>query len=177
MARIPRTDYPAAINGFNAYKNGSALIGVSGQVTLPTMEAIVASVTGAGILGGIDVPVVGHFNNIPLTIPFVVLNDDIFELLNPGDGVDLTLRGDIQALNQQTGAVTHYGMRVVVRGYLQSFTPGNLQAAAAMDASITLNLSYILIEVNGSQKLEYDKLNWVYRVNGKDALAEIRKNV
>lgn len=44
-----------------------------------------------------------------------------------------------------------------------------------MNASITLELTYILIEMGGVVMLELDKLNSIYKVNGKDLLAEIRK--
>ena len=42
-----------------------------------------------------------------------------------------------------------------------------------MDAEVTLELTYILIEVDGKSLLEIDKLNSVYKVNGEDMLAEI----
>ena len=43
-----------------------------------------------------------------------------------------------------------------------------------MDASITIELTYILIEVDGSVMLEIDKLNGVYKTNDTDMLAEVR---
>ena len=43
-----------------------------------------------------------------------------------------------------------------------------------MNASVTLELTYILVEIGGKTLLELDKLNSVYRVNGKDLLADIR---
>lgn len=44
-----------------------------------------------------------------------------------------------------------------------------------MDTSVTLALLYILIEIDGSSVLELDKLNDVFKVNGEDVLAEVRK--
>ena len=43
-----------------------------------------------------------------------------------------------------------------------------------MDAKVTLELLYILIEIDGVTKLEYDKLNSVFVVNGKDLLEKVR---
>ena len=43
-----------------------------------------------------------------------------------------------------------------------------------MDAKATLEVLYILIEVDGETKLEYDKLNSVFVVNGKDLLEKVR---
>ncbi len=44
-----------------------------------------------------------------------------------------------------------------------------------MNASVKLELHYILIEIDGETKLELDKLNSVYRVNGKDIMEEMRQ--
>lgn len=44
-----------------------------------------------------------------------------------------------------------------------------------MNSSITLELHYILIEIDGKTKLELDKLNSVYRVGGKDIMEEMRQ--
>ena len=44
-----------------------------------------------------------------------------------------------------------------------------------MDASVTVEITYIMIEQNGSKKIELDKLNNVYKVNGVDLLAKVKK--
>ena len=43
-----------------------------------------------------------------------------------------------------------------------------------MDASVTVEVAYILIELDGQKRIELDKLNNVYKVNDKDLLAKIR---
>ena len=40
-----------------------------------------------------------------------------------------------------------------------------------MEATVTLELTYLMIEVDGQQLLEVDKLNGIYKVNGTDMLA------
>ena len=42
-----------------------------------------------------------------------------------------------------------------------------------MNASITLELTYVLIELGGMTMIELDKLNSVYKVNGVDLLKDI----
>ena len=44
-----------------------------------------------------------------------------------------------------------------------------------MGCSVTLELLYILIEIDGKTQLELDKLNQVYRVGGKDIMEEMWK--
>ena len=44
-----------------------------------------------------------------------------------------------------------------------------------MEAKVTLELTYLLVENDGSPLLEVDKLNGGYKVNGVDLLAEYKE--
>ncbi len=165
---------PEIISSFNAYHNGTKLIGVTGSVTLPNLDAITEEVSGAGILGTYETSIPGFYSSMSQEIQFRVLDEDIFSLMNPSELVDLTFRGSVQSTVSSTGALTKNNIRIVERGRLKSFTPGKLELGKQMEASVTLELLYILIEVNGNKKLEYDKLNSVFVVNGKDLLEEER---
>ncbi len=168
------TNVPEVINNFNAYHNGNVLVGVSGAVTLPNFDAITQEVSGAGILGTYDTSIVGMYSSMTQEVPFRILDEDIFTLMNPSELVDLTFRASAQSTVKATGAVDYKGMRIVERGRLKSFTPGKLELGKQMDASVTLELLYILVEIDGEIKLEYDKLNSVFVVNGNDLLEKVR---
>ena len=169
------THVPEVINNFNAYNRGNVLVGVSGAVALPNFDAITEEVSGAGILGTYDTAVVGMYGSMAQEIPFRILDSDIFSLMNPGELVDLTFRASAQSTVKATGSIDYKGMRIVERGRLKSFTPGKLELGKQMDANVTLELLYILIEIDGKTKLEYDKLNSVFVVNGVDLLEKVRK--
>lgn len=168
------TNVPEVINNFNAYNKGNVLVGVSGAVTLPSFDAITESVSGAGILGEYDTSVVGMYGSMVQEIPFRILEEDTFSLMDPTQLVDLTFRASAQSTVKATGAVDYKGMRVVERGRLKSFTPGKLELGKQMDANLTLELLYILVEIGGKTMLEYDKLNSVFVVNGVDLLEKVR---
>lgn len=165
---------PEIINSYNAYHNGTKLIGVTGTVTLPSLDAITESVSGAGILGEYETSVVGHYSSITQEVPFRILDEDIFSLMNPNEPVDLTFRASEQHTIKENGSIDYQSMRIVERGRLKSFTPGTLENGKTMNASVTLELLYILIEIDGATKLEYDKLNSVFVVNDKDLLEKVR---
>lgn len=168
------TNVPEVINNYNVYHNGNVLVGVSGAVTLPNFDAITEEVSGAGILGTYDTAVVGMYGSMAQEVPFRILDTDIFSLMNPSELVDLTFRASAQSTVKSTGAIDYKGMRVVERGRLKSFTPGKLELGKQMDASVTLELLYILVEIDGKTMLEYDKLNSVFVVNGVDLLEKVR---
>lgn len=164
---------PEIINNFNVYSAGNSLIGISGAVTLPTFDAETESISGAGILGSYDTAVPGFFSSMTQEVPFRTLDNDIFSLMNPNEPLELTFRAAQQSTVKSTGALTYKGMRIVERGRLKSFNAGSLEQTKAMGASVTLELLYILVEVDGTVVLEYDKLNNVFKAGGKDLLANV----
>ena len=65
-------------------------------------------------------------------------------------------------------------MRVVIRGKQKKFDPGKVKQGEQMDATVTVEVIYLMIEIDGKNKIEIDKLNFVYKVNGKDILEKVR---
>lgn len=165
---------PEIINDFNVYHNGNKLIGVSGAVTLPSFEAIAETISGAGILGEYETSIVGMYGSMQQEVPFRILDEDPFTLMDPTKLMDLTFRASAQSTVKSTGAIDYKGMRVVERGRVKSFTPGKLELGKQMDAGLTMELLYILIEIGGKTMVEYDKLNSVFVVNGVDLLEKVR---
>lgn len=172
---MKNANIPEIINNFNAYNNGNVLIGVTGSVALPTFDPITETIGGAGILGEYETGVVGMYSSMQQEVPFRILDTDIFSLMDPSSLVDLTFRASAQSTVKSTGAVDYKGMRVVERGRLKSFNPGTFEQGKQMGASVTLELLYVLIEIDGKTMLEYDKLNAVFKANGKDLLEKVRK--
>lgn len=168
------TNVPEIINNFNVYKKGTQLIGLSGSVTIPSLDAITETISGAGILGEYEAAIVGNYSSMKQEIPFRVLDEDIFSLMDPTSVVDLTLRASQQSTVKASGAIDYKGMRIVERGRFIGFDPGKVELGKQMDAKVTMELMYILIEVGGKTMLEYDKLNSVFKVNGKDLLEKVR---
>ena len=166
---------PGVINNFNLYHKGTALVGLTGEVPLPDLEGMTESLSGLGIVGEIEEVIIGQFGSMEIEIPFRILDDDAFKIMSPVSVLDLTLRASEQYTVKATGAIDYKGMRVVVRGRQKKLTTGTIKQGGAMDASVTVEITYIMIEQNGSKKIELDKLNNVYKVNGVDLLAKVKK--
>lgn len=166
---------PELIHDFNMYNSGNKIIGMTGEVALPEFEAMTETISGPGILGEIETGIPGRFGSMEQEIPFRVIDEDYFKLIDTSKPVELTLRGAIQYTVATTGAIDHMGMRVVVRGRPKKISIGTVKQGGAMDSKIALELSYILIEMDGKKRVELDKMNSVFKINGKDMLAKVRK--
>ena len=168
---------PEVISNFNVYDyNNNKLIGVSGEVSLAEISAVTATISGAGLLGDMDLPVIGQIGSIEQAVPFNVLNDDAFKLFKLNKSITLVLRGDIQSTDTATGEFKHNGMKITWRGYVKKITPGKVKAAETMGASVTLELVYIHIRYDNQTVLKIDKMNSVFQIGNEDLLAEIKKN-
>ena len=163
---------PEKINDFNVYLDGTKMIGNGASMDLPEINMKTSTIEGGGISGEIDSPTIGQFKSMEQVVPFNTLYSSAMDMLSPTKTVNLTFRA-AQQVYDKTGGYTHKGLRVVEVGRVKSFKPGKVEKGETMEAEVTLELTYILIEVDGKQLIEVDKLNSVYKVNGVDMLAEI----
>ena len=153
---------PEKINDANIYLAGDKMIGTTAELELPEVKMKTGTVEGMGISGEIDSPTIGQFESMEQTINFNTLYSSAMDMLSPLKTVELTIRAAQQVYDK------------VERGRVKNFKPGKVKKSETMDASITIELTYILIEVDGSVMLEIDKLNGVYKTNDTDMLAEVR---
>lgn len=167
---------PELINAYNVYLSGR-LLGVSGEVELPELEALTETIEAAGVLGEIEAPATGHFGSTKTKIPFAILHEDVFKLVDTTKALELTLRGSEQFQDKRTGNTEDIPVKIVLRGKATTSTLGTLAKGKKGEPEIEIESFYIKVEVNGSVVLELDKLNFKFVVDGKDLMAKIRKNI
>ena len=162
------------INLYNCYQDGRKMVGLTDEVTLPDFDALTETLSGAGILGEIDEPTLGHFGASEIEIPFLMVDNQMFEMMDMSNSINLTLRISNQAIEQANFKTDFMPSRVVIKGKKKGFTMGSAKQGSAMKPSVKVEILYILIEVNGKKKFELDKINVVYKVNDKDLLQKAR---
>lgn len=168
---------PTKINAYNVYLDGTKLLGVSEEVTLPNFEALTETLSGAGILGEIDEPILGHFGASEIEIPFRTLNKDMFRIANMQTAVSLTLRMSTQTINESDMVTDFMPSRIVIKGKNKALTGGKVKQGSGTGSSLKVEILYILVEVDKQPKFELDKLNFVYKVDGNDLLQKVRAQV
>ena len=166
---------PEVLNHFNVYNDSAKkLIGISGELELPEMEAITDTLEGSGVLGEIEDPVTGQFSSMKMKIPFAVLYEDMFSIMNTTKPPQLTLRASMQCMDPSTGETGYYPVKIVVRGKASTSNMGKVVKGKKMEPEVELEILYIKIQNNNKTVLELDKLNFKYVLNGVDMLAKIR---
>lgn len=163
---------PEKINDYNVYLDGTKMIGVAASATLPEINMKTSTVSGVGVGGELDSPTIGQFESMEQEVEFNTLYSSGMDMLNPLSVVKLTFRA-AQQVYDKTGGYAFKGLRIVEMGRVKKVNPGKIEKGEAMGTTVILELTYIMIEVDGKQLLEVDKLNGVYKVNGKDMLAGV----
>lgn len=167
---------PEKVVNFNAYNNVNKLIGVTGEVTLPNLEPMTETISGAGLLGEYESVSQGHFGSTPVEIQFRTLTDQSFSMQEMAGQV-LTLRAAQQGYDVSKGVVSHRALKITLKGQPKGINPGKIGVNAATETTTVLEATYIKIEENGKVLLELDKINFIYVVNGKDQLAALRNMI
>ncbi|MFQ9437377.1 MAG: phage major tail tube protein [Subdoligranulum sp.] len=164
---------PEKINDANAYLDGTRMIGVAASVDLPEINMKTGTVEGFGIGGEVDSPTIGQWESFEQVVQFNTLYSSAVDMLSPMSVVNLTFRA-AQQVYDKSGGYDFKGLRVVEMARVKKFKPGKIEKSEGMEAEVTVEVTYIMIEVDGEQLIEIDKLNGVYKVKGVDMLAKVR---
>lgn len=166
---------PERTVNFNAYNGAAVLLGVA-TVELPSFESMVETIAGAGIAGEYSSPVLGHFGSQMVKLQWRTVTDAAFSLLAPVRHV-LDLRGSIQVQDPMRGVLLTEAWRIECTGQTKSSNLGRFEAGKVMGAELDLECAVIRVSKDGVPLIEIDKFNMIYRVNGVDHLAKVRRDV
>jgi len=165
---------PEKINDFNVYLSGDKMIGHGEEMTLPTIEELTSTISGAGLGGKIDSPTPGKFKSIEQELTFNLIQSSA-KLINSQKAVDLTFRAAQQMFDSADGGGYQYvGLRIVERGRLKKREFGKLKIGESQEVKMTLELTYFMVESDGETVLEIDKLNGTFIEHGVDMMAAIK---
>jgi P2 family phage contractile tail tube protein len=173
---IPVTNpIPSLLTNAKIYRNGADQLGV-GNVELPNFEFMTESIAGLGIGGEMDMPVIGHFKSMTVKITWNTVNENSVTLLQPR-AHHLDIRGNVQEYDAGTGEFVNKAVKVLVRAMPKTSGIGKFEPGKKMDPETELEVAYLKLWLGGSEKVEVDKFNMIFQVNGADALAQIRANL
>jgi len=165
-------------NVFMVYdsETGEAMKGVV-TVELPNFELSTEEFNGAGVAGKVNVAFPGSMEALTAVINCPVIYGQITKYLELGTVRTIDLRNETMVNNTDNHAKEKVPNRWVLKGQLSGSNPGSIEQAAAGDAQITIQLNYVQHFLDGDEIIEWDAFKYIYKVNGKDLMAETRQNL
>lgn len=168
---MPKID--ETVIGFAVYEDSTEYVGIS-EVTLPEISNLTEEISGAGIGGKIESVILGAIEAMTLTLNFRTVTQNAVTLHEPRRH-----NIDLRAAQQQQDTVAGTTEVVQVKHVLvvtpKKLNPGKVATASAADVSGEYAVVYYATYIDGQKKLEIDPLNYIYYVNGKDYLEDVRK--
>lgn len=166
---------PEKLINFRVYLDGNDLLGFS-DVELPSLEAMTDTVSGAGVAGEVETPILGHYSGMTLTLNWRTVTKNTTILAAP-KAHQLDLRGSIQQYDAGDGAYKTVPLKVVVKGVPTNTGLGNMQVGQGQDNSTELEVHYLKVLVDGEEKIELDKYNFICVIDGQDYLESVRSDL
>lgn len=151
-------------------------ISESTSVELPELTEKADAISGAGIMGEIELPVKGQYGNLKVTISYRTSLINFEKATTPGLHT-FELSAAVQVLDNATGETNTQYVKYYCKGYKAMAKAGKLEQGGEMDASAEYNLIYYKKTIDGTVVRELDKLNGVDRANGVEYYQSIISNL
>ena len=168
MAKVDET-----VIGFAVYEDATEYYGMS-EVTLPEISNLTEEISGAGMGGKVEAVIFGAIEAMPTTLNFRTVTKNAIKLHEPREHkIDLRVA---QQNKNTTKGVTEVGrVKHLLTLTPKKLNPGKVATASAAEVSGEYATTYFATYIDGKKMLEIDPLNYIYFVNGKDWLADVRK--
>lgn len=168
-------NFDESVINFAVYEDGVEYVGMA-TATLPNLSAIVQTLSGAGIAGNVEVPVLGHYDVMSLTLNFRTTTEHSVRLSEPRrHNIDLRMAQQIE--DTVAGEVKVQSIKHVLVVVPKTDTGGTVAPAAPTNGSGEYSVRYWATYIDGAKVREIDPLNFICEVNGVDYLADVRKAI
>lgn len=170
-------DIPSVLNHYNVYSDGEKLIGAGNDLELPELVNMTDDLDGTAILGTLEEPATGQFESMEMTIKWEWLDKKFFRVGRTSSHPQFTIRASQQVTDSRTGMTDYKPIKIVVRGKNKSINLGTFSKAKKIAPETKIEIAYIKIVIGGEVRLELDKLNFKYILNGIDMMKKIRRQI
>ena len=164
---------PAAYINLEIYEDSVNLMGVA-KVQLPAIAFPCVNISGAGMMGEMEVPLYGMVSNMTTTITWLTPHGDAVKLMSPKKH-QLDMRVAEEYWDVEQAEVGLWADKYVMVVRPKTTTPGTVAPMSAAEASGEYVVYYFAAYKNGEQMWEVDKRNMKCVILGVDYMAEVRK--
>ena len=158
---------------FSVYEDGAEYLGLA-SVTLPNLAAIVQTISGAGIAGNLEAPIIGHYDAMTLSLNFRTTTEQSVRLSEPRRH-DIDLRSAQQIEDPVSGDLNVQSVKHIMVVVPKTYTGGTLAPASPTNGSGEYAVRYWATYIDGKKVLEIDPFNYIAYIDGVDYLAAVRQ--
>ena len=166
---------PDKLINASIYLKGTELAG-TGTVDLPDISYMKEKITGLGIAGEVETPVIGHFESMTLSINWNTVNENAITVLKTSEH-QITVHGSIQLYDAGSGKLEPKAVKLVTNTLPKKSGLGKAEPGKKMDNKTELEVMYLKLSYDGEDQIEIDKLNFKCVIDGEDMLAEVRSHL
>lgn len=158
----------------SGFVDGYGYAGVISAAEVPKIEVATREFNAAGMAGPIDVRMARLAGPLTAKLTFEGFDPHLYETLNITEGplIPLTIKGS----TEDGDGVTH-AHNIRMRGFLKVLDEGEWKDGEGVPLKLDLSLRYYKRERDGVELFEFDPENMIFRVRGRDLLAEHRRNI
>ena len=167
------TKQAAAYINVEIYEDSINLLGVA-RVQLPAIAYPCVTISGAGMMGEMEVPLYGMVSAMSTTITWLTPNGDAVKLMSPVKH-QLDMRVAEEFWDVEDADVGTWADKYVMIVRPKTTTPGNVAPMAAADTTGEYAEYYFAAYKDGKQLWEVDKRNMRCVINGVDYMEPVRK--
>lgn len=169
------TQYPAAYINFRVYEDSINEVGLA-TITLPDITNMVVTLMGSGMMGEVDVPIMGMIKNMVLGMKFLSHSDPkTFALFLEQRKHQIELRVAEEFWDIEDAEIGMWANKYVFIARPKDMKTGTIAPAAAADATGQFDVYLYAAYRDGAELWYIDKRNMIFRVNGVDYMADVRK--
>ena len=163
----------AAYINLELYEDSVNLLGVA-KVRLPSIAYPCVNITGAGMMGEMEVPLWGMVSAMTLSIDWLTPHGDAVRLMTP-EKHQLEMRVAEEYWNVEQAEVGLWADKYVVIVRPKSASPGTVAPMGSADTSGEYSVYYFAAYRDGKQLWEVDKRSMKCVIDGVDYMAPVRK--
>lgn len=166
---------PSVLINARVYDAGNVLLGQS-DVEIGDLEFMTESITGLGIAGELDLPVLGHLKSLTLKLKWNSVCQEAMRLLAPKEH-QIVIYASIQNWQYDDGSFAPAACRVFTRAIPKKSGIGKFEPGKKMEPESEFELVYIKMSIGGKDVVEIDKMNFIGMINGTDYLSQVRSQL
>lgn len=142
-------------------------------LTRPSLENLTDTISGAGILGEIDMPTLAQLASMTYEIGLRRENPSAIKLFEQKTQ-ELEIRWVTDTVDSATGNSAVSASKDIIKGRPKTLEQGTIENNAAQAGNLILEVLYFKHIQDGVTLIEIDKLNNVFIINGTDYAQQIR---